>query len=155
MHSFAFRWFSAAALVFCSLVFFPNSGIKVGGSCILCMEKILTVHILCDIFLLYTVLCRIGKLNVLFPVLRIHRIHMFLGLLNPDPLVRGMDPDADSYPDPHQHVMDPQHCKFFHLKNTNNKRKKKNICLALISDVNESKKTKQLIGFSKPRKKIC
>jgi hypothetical protein len=37
-------------------------------------------------------------------VLRIHRIHMFLGLLDPDPdpdpdpLVRGMDPDPD--PDP-------------------------------------------------------
>ncbi len=31
------------------------------------------------------------------PVLRIHRIHMFLGLLDPDPdpLVRGMDPDPD------------------------------------------------------------
>jgi hypothetical protein len=28
------------------------------------------------------------------PVLRI-RIHMFLGLLDPDPLVRGMDPDPD------------------------------------------------------------
>jgi hypothetical protein len=29
------------------------------------------------------------------PVLRIriHRIHMFLGLQDPDPLVRGMDPD--------------------------------------------------------------
>jgi len=29
------------------------------------------------------------------PVFRIHRIHMFLGLQdpNPDPLVRGMDPD--------------------------------------------------------------
>jgi hypothetical protein len=27
-------------------------------------------------------------------VLRI-RIHMFLGLLDPDPLVRGMDPDPD------------------------------------------------------------
>ncbi len=85
MQSCAFRWFSAAALVFCSLVFFPNSGIKVGGSCVLCMEKILTVHILCDIFLLYTVLCRIGKLNVFFSVLRIriririHQIHMFLG----------------------------------------------------------------------------
>jgi hypothetical protein len=41
----------------------------------------------------------------IFPVLRIririwfwiHRIHMFLGLLapDPDPLVRGMDPDPD------------------------------------------------------------
>ncbi len=31
------------------------------------------------------------------PVLRIriHRIHMFLGLLDPDPLVRGMNPDPD------------------------------------------------------------
>ncbi len=28
-----------------------------------------------------------------------------LGLLDPDPLVRGMDLD----PDPHQNVMDPQH----------------------------------------------
>jgi hypothetical protein len=30
-------------------------------------------------------------------VFRIHRIHMFLGLLDPDPdpLVRGMDPDPD------------------------------------------------------------
>jgi hypothetical protein len=29
--------------------------------------------------------------------IRIHRIHTFLGLLdpNPDPLVRGMDPDLD------------------------------------------------------------
>jgi hypothetical protein len=31
--------------------------------------------------------------------IRIHRIHMFLGLLDPDPypdsLVRGMDPDLD------------------------------------------------------------
>jgi hypothetical protein len=25
--------------------------------------------------------------------IRIHRIHMFLGLQDPDPLVRGMDPD--------------------------------------------------------------
>jgi hypothetical protein len=31
------------------------------------------------------------------PVLRIriHRIHMFLGLPDPDPLVRGIDPDLD------------------------------------------------------------
>ena len=25
----------------------------------------------------------------------IHRIHVFFGLLDPDPLVRGMDPDPD------------------------------------------------------------
>jgi hypothetical protein len=31
------------------------------------------------------------------------RIHMFLGLLDPDPLVRGMDPD----PDPLVRGMDP------------------------------------------------
>ncbi len=30
--------------------------------------------------------------------IRIHRIHMFLGL--PDPLVRGMDPDPDPALDP-------------------------------------------------------
>jgi hypothetical protein len=29
---------------------------------------------------------------------RIHRIHMILGLLYPDPLVRGMDPDPDLDP---------------------------------------------------------
>jgi hypothetical protein len=36
------------------------------------------------------------------PVLRIqiHRIHMFLGLPDPDPLVRGMDPDPALDPDP-------------------------------------------------------
>ncbi len=32
-------------------------------------------------------------------VLRI-RIHMFLGLLDPDPIVRGMDPDSDPALDP-------------------------------------------------------
>jgi hypothetical protein len=30
-----------------------------------------------------------------FPVFQIHRIHIFLGLPDPDPLVRGMDPDPD------------------------------------------------------------
>jgi hypothetical protein len=32
--------------------------------------------------------------------IRIHRIHIFLGLLDPDPLVRGMDPDPALDPDP-------------------------------------------------------
>jgi hypothetical protein len=32
--------------------------------------------------------------------IRIHRIHVFLGLLDPDPLVRGMDPDQDPDLDP-------------------------------------------------------
>jgi hypothetical protein len=31
--------------------------------------------------------------------IRIHRIHMFLGLPDPDPLVRGMDPDPSLDPD--------------------------------------------------------
>ena len=31
---------------------------------------------------------------------RIHRIHVFLGLPDPDPLVRGMDPDPVPDPDP-------------------------------------------------------
>ncbi len=30
--------------------------------------------------------------------IRIHRIHVFLGLLDPDPLVRGIDPDPDLDP---------------------------------------------------------
>jgi hypothetical protein len=37
-------------------------------------------------------------------VLRI-RIHMFLGLLDPDPLVRGMDPDPDPALDPDPSVI--------------------------------------------------
>jgi hypothetical protein len=32
--------------------------------------------------------------------IRIHWIHMFLGLPDPDPLVRGMDPDPALDPDP-------------------------------------------------------
>jgi hypothetical protein len=32
--------------------------------------------------------------------IRIHRIHMFLGLPDPDPLIRGMDPDPALDPDP-------------------------------------------------------
>jgi hypothetical protein len=32
--------------------------------------------------------------------IRIPRIHMFLGLSDPDPLVRGMDPDPDPALDP-------------------------------------------------------
>ncbi len=32
--------------------------------------------------------------------IRIHRIHMFLGLPDPDPLVRGMDPAPAPEPDP-------------------------------------------------------
>ncbi len=39
------------------------------------------------------------KIHLLTPVLWI-RIHMFLGLLDPDPLVRGMDPDSDQALDP-------------------------------------------------------
>ncbi len=32
--------------------------------------------------------------------IRIHRIHMFLGLPDPDPLVGGMDPEPAQDPDP-------------------------------------------------------
>jgi hypothetical protein len=42
---------------------------------------------------------------VLTAVLRI-QIHVFLGLLDPDPLVRGMDPDPDLDPD-----LDPSNIK--------------------------------------------
>ncbi len=40
--------------------------------------------------------------KVNFPVFRIHRIHVFLGLPDTvtDPLVRGMDPDPALDPDP-------------------------------------------------------
>jgi hypothetical protein len=51
----------------------------------------------------HTLSNRTVALVVTFPLLqpvlririRIHRIHMFLGLPDPDPLVRGMDPDPD------------------------------------------------------------
>jgi hypothetical protein len=33
-------------------------------------------------------------------VFQIHRIHVFLGLPDPNPLVRGMDPDTALDPDP-------------------------------------------------------
>jgi hypothetical protein len=36
--------------------------------------------------------------------IRIHRIHMFLGLQDPDPLVRGMDPDPALDPDPNPSI---------------------------------------------------
>ncbi len=32
--------------------------------------------------------------------IRIHRVHVVLGLPDPDPLVRGMDPDPDPALDP-------------------------------------------------------
>jgi hypothetical protein len=38
--------------------------------------------------------------------IRIHRILVFLGLLDPEILVRGMDPDPDPYPD-----LDPSNIK--------------------------------------------
>jgi hypothetical protein len=38
--------------------------------------------------------------TVLRSRIRIHRIHVFLGLQDPDPLVRGMDPDPDPALDP-------------------------------------------------------
>ncbi len=43
-----------------------------------------------------------GSATLFLPVLRIriYRIHMFLGLPDPDPLVRGMDPDPDPALDP-------------------------------------------------------
>jgi hypothetical protein len=42
---------------------------------------------------------KIYSIQAVFRI-RIHRIHMFLGLPDPDPLVRGMDPDSDPALDP-------------------------------------------------------
>ncbi len=39
--------------------------------------------------------------------IRIHRIHMFLDLLDLDPLVRGMDPDPEPALDPDP-ALDPE-----------------------------------------------
>jgi hypothetical protein len=41
-----------------------------------------------------------SKIKTQKAVFRIHRIHVFFGLLDPDPLVRGMDPDPALDPDP-------------------------------------------------------
>jgi hypothetical protein len=38
----------------------------------------------------------------------IHRIHMFLGFLDPDPFVRGMDPDRALDPDPDPSIIKPK-----------------------------------------------
>jgi hypothetical protein len=51
-----------------------------------------------DIVLQYTLKRRKGNTNEI-PVLGI-RIRMFFGLPDPDPLVRGTDPNPDSAPDP-------------------------------------------------------
>ncbi len=48
----------------------------------------------------------VEKISVLRIRTRIHRIHVFLGLLDPDPLVRGMDPDPAPDPD-----LDPSNIK--------------------------------------------
>jgi hypothetical protein len=42
----------------------------------------------------------IGILTMPRSVFRIHRIHVFFGLPDPDPLYRGMDPDPAPDPDP-------------------------------------------------------
>jgi len=47
-------------------------------------------------------------------VFRIHRIHVFLGLPDPDPLVRCMDPDPDPALDPDP---DPSIIKQIYKKN--------------------------------------
>jgi hypothetical protein len=51
-------------------------------------------HVLCADLL------RVAFVAVLRIRIRIHRIHMILGLPDPDPLVRGMDPDPALDPDP-------------------------------------------------------
>jgi hypothetical protein len=61
-------------------------------------------------FLLVTLFKAVLRIRI-----RIRRIRMFLVLLDPDPLVRGMDPRIQIHgsrstdPDPHQNVVNPQH----------------------------------------------
>jgi hypothetical protein len=54
--------------------------------------------------LAFNIYIRAKAINLYFmPVFRILtriRIHIFLGLPDPDPLVRGMDPDLNQAPDP-------------------------------------------------------
>jgi hypothetical protein len=58
-------------------------------------------------FCSYRSINHLGRMSGFFTVplmavlrIRIHRIHMFLGLPDPDPLVRGMDPNPDPALDP-------------------------------------------------------
>ncbi len=60
--------------------------------------------------------------------IRILRIRLFLGLLDPDQLVRGMDQDPDQDPDPLVRGMDPRiqirvriHTKMLWIRNTASK----------------------------------
>ncbi len=53
--------------------------------------------------------------------IQIHWIHVFLGLLDPDPLVRGMDPDLD--PDSLVRGMDPDPDPYPDLDPSNIKQK--------------------------------
>jgi hypothetical protein len=48
------------------------------------------------VFLPYNIrIIQIPVFRIRIHRIRIHRIHTFLGLPDPDPLVRGMDPDPD------------------------------------------------------------
>jgi hypothetical protein len=78
-------------------------GLQVNGSpCPLASPTVLKMSVTLSWTLGVDSLASCLQMIVLSTVLRIriHRIHMFLGLLDPDPdpLVRGMDPDLD--PDP-------------------------------------------------------
>ncbi len=59
--------------------------------------EIQIIHIFSTVLYNYIVLKPVFRIHDIFAVLRIriHRIHMFLDLQDPDPLVRGMDPDPD------------------------------------------------------------
>jgi hypothetical protein len=46
--------------------------------------------------------------------IRILRVHIFLGLPDPDPLVRETEPDPSIIKQKYQNFMDPQHC--FYVK---------------------------------------
>ena len=65
----------------------------------------------CKVILVFFIAFRL-IFSMFQPVLRIqiriNRIHMFLGIQEPDPLVRGMVPDPDPSPDPNPSVIMPK-----------------------------------------------
>ena len=82
----------AAGLVWSEMRF---SSIYCGSTVLFSTKKARGAEQIRETLRLISLSSLLGKKPVLR--IRIHRIHMFLGLLDPDPdpLVRGMDPDPD------------------------------------------------------------
>ena len=80
---------------------FVEKGIKLADAYRRHGIKVTLIFYLCPIKICDILRFVIAVLQIWIRIqIRIHRIHMFLGLPDPDPLVRGMDPDPALDPDP-------------------------------------------------------